>query len=312
MKQRPLVSAVIPVHNRSWCLRRAFDSVLNQTYRPLELIIVDDGSTDETPEILEYIDTQYPLGGSLRERPGDSEPLERPQPFSPVVSFTTRILHQKNRGVSAARNAAIQIARGELIALLDSDDEWKPEKTARQVEAFKAEPDLMINQTDEDWIRDGEFVNKPKRLRKTSGDLFEVSLDHCAVSPSAVMMRRKLFDEIGLFDEAYPACEDYEMWLRVTARYPVGLIDEPLLIKYGGHDDQLSRTVEALDRYRIAAIVKTLDSDILSAEQTRLAIDALEEKCRIYALGARKRGREKEADEIEALARQYQQKFLQK
>ena len=167
----------------------------------------------------------------------------------------------------------------------------------------------MINQTDEDWIRNGKFVNKPKHLRKRSGELFERSLDHCAVSPSAVMMRRELFDKVGMFDENYPACEDYELWLRVTSRYPVALIEEPLLVKYGGHDDQLSRTVEALDRYRIAAIVKTLDSGILNVQQRSLAIEALQEKCRIYALGARKRGRESEADEIELLAREHRKQI---
>ncbi len=303
MKTHPLVTAIIPVHNRSWCVKRAFDSVLKQTYRPMELIIVNDGSTDDTPKVLDHFDEKMPSGGSLRDRPNEALPAERPKAFSPVDAFTTRVIHQKNSGVSAARNRAIEVARGELIALLDSDDEWKPEKTARQVEAFRDDPDLMINQTDEDWIRNGRHVNKPRHLRKTSGDIFEASLDHCAVSPSAVMMRRKLFDKVGLFDENYPACEDYELWLRVTSRYPVGLIGEPLLIKYGGHDDQLSRTVEALDRYRIAAIVKTLDSGILNSKQRLQAIDALEEKCRIYALGARKRGRDAEADEIEQLAR---------
>jgi len=309
MKKHPLVTAIIPVHNRSWCVKRAFDSVLKQTYRPIELIIVNDGSTDETPRVLDHFDQNTPSGGSLRDRPNEALPEERPQSFSPVMSFTTRVIHQKNSGVSAARNRAIESARGELIALLDSDDEWKPEKTERQVEAFRNDPELMINQTDEDWIRNGKFVNKPKHLRKRSGELFERSLDHCAVSPSAVMMRRELFDKVGMFDENYPACEDYELWLRVTSRYPVALIEEPLLVKYGGHDDQLSRTVEALDRYRIAAIVKTLDSGILNVQQRSLAIEALQEKCRIYALGARKRGRESEADEIELLAREHRKQI---
>ncbi|NQU43060.1 glycosyltransferase [bacterium] len=281
---RPLVTVILPVHNRAWCIARAIRSVFSQDYRPLELIVVDDGSTDATPKVIEK--TLADLGNSPR-------------------TPESQILRQENQGVSGARNTAIRAGRGKMVALLDSDDSWEPSKTSRQIGQLSARPDLMLNQTDEIWIRDGVQVNRPRHLLKSEGDLFRQCLDHCAVSPSAVMMRRELLDEIGLFDESYPACEDYEMWLRATSRYEVGLIPEPLLIKYGGHEDQLSRTVLALDRYRIRAICKLLDSAKLSGEQRSLALEELRRKCRIYAQGCEKRGRADEAGEIRALPGRY-------
>jgi glycosyltransferase involved in cell wall biosynthesis len=275
------VSAIVPVHNRAWCIRRSIESVLAQDYRPLELIVVDDGSTDDTPRL---------LGEIAREM------TEHPECKAGGIAL--RILRQDNRGVSAARNLGIRAARGPLIALLDSDDEWLPQKTSRQAADLLAHPGMRVHQTGETWVRRGRRVNPPQRLRKRAGDLFEQSLDHCAISPSAAMLRREVFDEVGLFDETFPACEDYEMWLRITCRHEVGLLDEALIVKHGGHADQLSFTVEALDRHRIRAIVKILDSGALSAAQRDLAVRALETKCRIYAEGCRKRGREDEAEEV--------------
>jgi glycosyltransferase involved in cell wall biosynthesis len=289
----PLVSAIVPVHNRAWCIRRSIESVLAQDYRPLELIVVDDGSTDDTPRL---------LGEIAREM------TEHPE--SKAGGIALRILRQDNRGVSAARNLGIRDARGPLIALLDSDDEWLPQKTSRQAACFPAHPGMRVHQTGETWVRKGRRVNPPLRLRKKAGDLFEQSLDHCAISPSAVMLRRDVFDEVGLFDESFPACEDYEMWLRITCRHEVGLLDEALIVKHGGHEDQLSFTVEALDRHRIRAIVKTLDSGALSAAQRDLAVRALETKCRIYAEGCRKRGREDEAKEVLDLVKRHRGKEI--
>lgn len=277
----PLVSAIVPVHNRAWCIRRSIESVLAQDYRPLELIVVDDGSTDDTPRL---------LGEIAREM---TEYVE-----SKAGGIALRILRQDNCGVSAARNLGIRAARGSLIAFLDSDDEWLPQKTSRQAADLLAHPGMRVHQTGETWVRRGRRVNPPQRLRKRAGDLFEQSLDHCAISPSAAMLRREVFDEVGLFDETFPACEDYEMWLRITCRHEVGLLDEALIVKHGGHADQLSFTVEALDRHRIRAIVKTLDSGVLSAVQREMAVRALEAKCRIYAEGCRKRSREDEAEEV--------------
>jgi len=273
-REFPQVSVIIPTYNRSWCLSEAIDSVLSQTFQNMELIVVDDGSTDETPALL----SRY--GNRLR------------------------CLRQTNQGVSAARNGGIQAARGNLIALLDSDDSWQPDKLARQVAFFDNHPDAMICQTEEIWIRRGVRVNPKRRHRKPSGWIFEPSLALCLVSPSAVMMRRKLLEETGGFDESLPACEDYDLWLRVSLRYPIHLIDDALVVKRGGHDDQLSRQ-HSLDRYRIQSLVKIIGSEPLTDDQTRAASAMLREKCRIYAAGCRKHGRFEEAKAYEMVAEQH-------
>jgi len=284
----PLVTAVLPVYNRAWCIRRSVESVLGQTYRPLELIVVDDGSADTTSDILRDIAQSH--GANEKAAAAD-------------ISLT--IFRQENQGVSAARNAGIRRARGELIAFLDSDDVWLPEKTSRQVADLLGHPRLMLSQTDEQWVRRGVRVNPTARHRKRAGNLFKQSLELCMISPSAVIIRKGIFDRVGLFDESFPACEDYEMWLRITCRYEVGLLPEPLVVKYGGHADQLSATVEALDRYRIRAITKLMDSGLLSPTQYALAVAALKEKCRVYGQGCLKRGREEEARQALALAEEY-------
>jgi glycosyltransferase involved in cell wall biosynthesis len=268
----PRVSVIIPTYNRAWCLREAVDSVLTQEFKDFELMVVDDGSTDETPPLLQ----EY----------GDS----------------IRVLHQRNRGVSAARNAGISGARGDLIAFLDSDDIWLQGKLAFQVEFFNRHPGALICQTEELWVKNGRRVNPGKRHRKRGGMIFEPSLQVCLVSPSAVMLRRGLFDQVGFFDERLPACEDYDLWLRVSCRFPVELIETPLIVKRGGHADQLSRAW-GLDRHRIESIAKLISGSVLTAAQRRAAESVLKEKCRVYAGGCRKRGRMAEADRYEQLAR---------
>ncbi len=268
----PRISVIIPTHNRCRLLARAVDSVLAQTYHGFELIVVDDGSTDETAALL----ARY--GNRIR-----------------VIRQPDR------RGVSAARNLGIGQAAGRLIALLDSDDYWLPQKLARQVAFFEDNPHAVICQTEEIWIRNGVRVNPKKRHQKFGGWIFEKCLPLCLVSPSAVMLRKSLFGEVGLFDENLPACEDYDMWLRISCQYPVGLIEEALIAKCGGHADQLSRMPE-LDKYRIQALVKILGRNCLSPGQREAAHKMLVEKCRIYAGGCRKRGRLAEARYYDELA----------
>jgi len=170
-----------------------------------------------------------------------------------------------------------------------------------QAAFFDARPDARICQTQEIWIRNGRRVNPGRRHQKPAGDIFVPSLSLCLVSPSAVMLEKSLFEEMGGFDEALPACEDYDLWLRVSARWPVHLIDRPLVVKTGGHPDQLSAR-PGLDRYRIRAIDRILRTEPLSAERRRAARAVLTEKCRIYAAGCRKRGKIEDAAYYEGLA----------
>ncbi|MCD6533685.1 MAG: glycosyltransferase [Deltaproteobacteria bacterium] len=270
---QPLISAIIPTFNRSQSLIRAVASVLAQSWSNLEIIVVDDGSTDNSAEL-------------LRKRFGSR----------------IRILQlPRNRGVSYARNRGIELSRGSFIAFLDSDDLWQPLKTERQFAFMQAQADILISQTDEIWIRNGKRVNPCKHHQKPSGSIFSECLPLCVVSPSAVMMRRRFFAQIGLFDETLPACEDYDLWLRTACRYSIPLLAEKLVTKYGGHDDQLSRTIPALDRYRIHALVKIISSGLLTPVQKNLALIILKSKSKIYLKGCRKRGRIGEAAALEQL-----------
>ena len=273
--KNPAVSVIIPTYNRGWILKEAIDSVLAQEFIDYELIVVDDGSTDDTRAILDSYGRD-------------------------II-----VLAQANKGVSAARNRGIAESRAQLVAFLDSDDLWLPQKLTRQVSFFKSNPAALIGQTEETWVRNGVRVNPKKRHQKLSGMIFEPSLDLCLVSPSAVMIRKALFDTIGTFDESLPACEDYDLWLRVGCRYPVFLIDEPLIIKRGGHEDQLSKAA-GLDKYRIQSMRKLIESGQLSKAQAQVTLRTLKDKCTIFANGCRKRNRESEAKYYEALALKYQ------
>ncbi|UCH20443.1 MAG: glycosyltransferase [Deltaproteobacteria bacterium] len=274
MTTNPIVSVIIPTYNRSGMLTEAIDSVLAQDFTDFELIVVDDGSTDDTPRILK------------------------------AYGAKIKVIAQRSAGVSAARNRGIAASSGRFIAFLDSDDLWLPNKLTIQIDFFKTTPAALICQTEEIWVRNGVRVNPKERHRKYSGMIFERSLALCLVSPSAVMARRSLFGQFGLFDESLPACEDYDMWLRVSCRCPIYLIKSPLIIKRGGHADQLSRR-PALDKYRIQAIKKILDSRVLSVDQYQAGIHMLQQKCALYAAGCRKRGRTDEAEFYNALAEKY-------
>jgi len=265
----PHISVVIPTHNRAWCLKHAMDSVLSQDYPRFDLTVVDDGSTDGTAALL----AAYP---------------------------GIRVLGLENRGVSAARNAGVAATQGPLIAFLDSDDRWLPGKLTAQAAFFESHPGARICQTEEIWMRNGVRVNPGKRHQKPSGDIFERSLALCLVSPSAVMLRRTLFEEMEGFDESLPACEDYDLWLRVSCRYPVHLIDVPLVVKTGGHPDQLSRS-PSLDRYRIQSLAKLLTHVPLTPSQRRAALKTLEAKCTLFAAGCTKRGRLEDAEHYRRL-----------
>jgi len=263
---KPSVSIIIPTFNRSQKLIRAVQSVLKQTFRDFEVIIVDDGSSDDTYQAIAF-----------------------------CMSMIQYVKKEVNQGVSAARNSGIRRASAPWIAFLDSDDYWLEDKLSVQMNYIEAHPGTLACQTEEMWIRNGKRVNPRRRHAKLSGDIFSQSLKLCIVSPSSVLVKRSLFDEVGLFDETLPAAEDYDMWLRISCRYPVQLVEKTLVVKEGGHDDQLSRRFMGMDRFRILAIVKLLESGILTHVQQRETIGELSIKCRIYGEGCMKRGRKQEA-----------------
>jgi len=272
----PSCACIIPTYNRPQQTIEAVQSVRAQTLHDLDCIVVDDGSTDDTAERLAILD--------------DSR---------------LRIVRQDHRGVAAARNHGVALASSPWIAFLDSDDRWLPRKLERQMAYMAANPSLRISQTDEIWIRRGMRVNPMKKHRKRAGDLFVSSLELCVISPSAVLLARSLFDEVGGFDETFAVCEDYDLWLRITCCETVGFLPESLVVKYGGHEDQLSRSTPVMDRCRIRAIEKILRSGRLNEAQRQAAIDELDRKCHIVAQGCAKRGNHREAEQLLALVREY-------
>jgi len=258
------ISVVIPTYNRVSFLKEAIDSVLSQTYRNLELIVVDDGSTDDTPKLL----SSY----------GDK----------------IWVITQANKGPSAARNRGIKAAKREWLAFLDSDDVWKLDKLEKQVQFIKDNPDIKICQTEEIWIRNGKRVNPRKKHEMHSGWIYEQCLPLCIVSPSSVMIHKDVFAKVGLFDETMLACEDYDLWLRIAPHYPICLVRKKLIVKQGGHADQQSRTIAALDCLRIKAIVKSLESGNLNENQYESALLELNRKCSVYGNGCIKREKNEE------------------
>ena len=254
------ISVIIPTFDRCELLRRALDSVLKQTQKPREIIVVDNGSKDHT----------YEMVSSL---------------FSNVI-----YLKEKKKGVSASRNRGIASAKSNWIALLDSDDVWKPEKLEKQIAFNINNPKYRLIHTNEIWYRNNKFLNQLKKHKKSGGDIFKNSLSLCCISPSSTLIKKEIFSDYGYFDESLEVCEDYDMWIRITAKEEVGYLDEPMLIKHGGHSDQLSKKYWGMDRFRIFSLEKNLNGNWFTKEQRQTVINVLIKKLTILTNGANKRG----------------------
>ncbi len=274
-QMQPVLTIIIPTFNRAGFLKESVLSVLAQTFTDYELIVIDDGSTDLTQEVM----------------------LEFPR-----VRY---VACPENSGVSHARNLGIGMARGRYICFLDSDDLWVKNKLERQIRWMESHSDCQVCYTDEIWIRKGVRVNPMNKHRKYSGDIFAPSLPLCIVSPSSVLMRSSLFDEVGLFDEDLPVCEDYDLWLRISLKYPVHFIEEKLIVKQGGHEDQLSTKYWGMDRFRVVALEKLLRESSLSEERRGLVVKTLLQKCGILVQGFSKRGKVQEAERYQVLIEKY-------
>ena len=266
----PVFSVIIPTYNRDQFLKTAINSVLTQSFQDFELIIIDDGSTDKTKALIQNI-------------------------TDPRISY----IFQKNKGVSSARNRGILSAKGELLAFLDSDDKFDPEKLAITYHYIKKFPQINIFHSEEIWYKNNVLLAQKTKHKKPEGNVFEKALTLCCISMSTAVIKKSIFNELGLFDQNLPACEDYEFWLRAVSQYPVKLIPTALTIKSGGHPGQLSQKYQCMDKFRIYAIDKILNSNLLNERQKQLAIEELKIKCAIYINGARKRNKLKQAAAME-------------
>jgi glycosyltransferase involved in cell wall biosynthesis len=271
------ISVIIPVHNRPRFVVSAVNSVLAQSRKASEIIVIDDGSTDNTPKALEQ--------------------------FGRQIIY----IRQDNKGISAARNAGIKIAKSEWLAFLDSDDEWLPDKIENAVIFCSQNPQYKIFQSQEIWIRNSRIVNPKIKHQKTGGWIFKESLPLCIVSPSASLIRQEVFDDIGLFDENFPVCEDYDLWLRILRKYPIGLDETPGIKKYGGHPDQLSHKYWGMDYYRVLAMEKHIHGPELDEEMRTIVLREIVKKLKVLASGARKR--HKYWKEVEEKLSSYQEEL---
>ena len=277
-----MISVILPTYNRAAFLERSIGSVVAQTMLPGELIVVDDGSTDDTAALLARL--------------------------GPSLPFSLRVVRQVNRGAAAARNLGIQQAHGELLAFLDSDDWWDRTKIEQQYEVMRGQPHVLITHTREIWYRNGKRVNQKKKHAPPSGYIFPACLRMCVVGMSTVMARQDFFIRYGLFDEQLPCCEDYDLWLRAAWDTDFLLVDHALTLKEGGRPDQLSRIhAIGMDKFRIRSLVNLLaDTQVrLSTEQRSLAVAELKRKCAIYGQGCIKHGRREEGECFLRLPDQY-------
>jgi glycosyltransferase involved in cell wall biosynthesis len=247
-----MISIIIPVYNRQEFIKRSIDSVLDQIYKDFELIIVDDGSSDLTPDILK------------------------------TYKDKIKVITTKNQGVSSARNLGIKASSGEWICFLDSDDVWQSDKLQCQIEFHKLHPHILFSHTFEKWVRNDKEIKQKAIHKKPNGWCFEDNLAFCKIAPSTVMIYRSILDSVGLFDESLEVCEDYDLWLRVLREYEVGLVEDVLTTKYAGHDDQLSFKHHSMDKFRIEALLKH--------KELPQVIDEIKKKAKILINGAKKRG----------------------
>ena len=254
------ISVVIPTLNRINTLQRALDSVINQTYKPAEIIVVDNGSSDGT---LKFLREQYPK---------------------------ITILTENKVGVSSARNKGIKKSINQWIALLDSDDAWHPRKLEVQTSMLdSALKEYNLIHTDEVWFRNNKHINQMKKHKKQGGYIFERCLSLCCISPSSVLFKKNILDKVGLFDESLPVCEDYDMWLKICSSEEVLFAQDKLTYKYGGHKDQLSKSYWGMDRFRIKSIENIIKNFDLTNKQKKQAKKELIKKLKIIINGAFKR-----------------------
>jgi len=213
------VSATIPVYNQAEYVGEAIQSVLAQTYRDFELIVVDDGSTDDTPEV--------------------------------VSSYGSRIrsLRQPNRGGAAALNAGIRAARAPWIAWLSADDLWEPTKLERQIDAIRQFPDVGLVYTDYVYIDPTGTILSAEHFpcpRTKTRTLLWLLL-RCYINGSSTLIRREVFDRVGDYDENNRLTPDWDMWLRIAQAYRIAHVPEPL-VRYRIHPNQTSAKREIMER----------------------------------------------------------------
>ena len=169
-----------------------------------------------------------------------------------------------------------------------------PKKLEYQINALSGHKDYLVCHTNEIWIRDGLRINQKQKHQKYGGFIFEKLLDICRISPSSILINRKVFNDVGNFDENLRICEDYDLWLRIAAKYPIYYLEKPLILKYGGHEGQLSKNLHGIEQYRIQSLEKILGSTDLNDGYYRAAVKMLLKKILIFKSGLARRNKKVE------------------
>ena len=260
----PRVDIIIPAYGRAGLLAEAIASVQAQTFTDWTLWIVDDASAEAIV---------LPTGRDSR--------------------IEVRRL-PANRGPAFTRNYGASLGLAPYIAFLDSDDLWHPEKLEHAMAAFALDTNLLWWHSNELWLRHGQPAKQKTIHRKQGGQFFERALERCLISPSAVVLQRNFFTTISGFAPAFRLCEDYELWLRLLLRAPIGYSDEPLTIKRAGDWPQLSSARE-IDRYRVLAMhrVWRLSRHEMPEHWRTALLDECVRKCTLLVGGAAKHQNER-------------------
>jgi glycosyltransferase involved in cell wall biosynthesis len=261
------VSVVMPAYNRSYLLSRTLDSVLRQTLKPHEVLVVDDHSTENLREVL--------------------------------GNHKVRLIPSVGKGVSAARNTGVRAATGDWIAFLDSDDEWMPEKLKKQMDYLSQNPHLDFIHTNESWIRNGKMIPQLAKHQKSGGRIFAKCTEQCVIAASSVLAKKEFLIQMGLFDESFIVCEDFDFWLRIAAKNEIGFLQETLTIKHGGHAEQLSLQHHSMDLWRVRALAKHLNESELLPEEVAALHLSLQTKAEILLNGFKKYPNPKLSFEVE-------------
>ncbi len=232
----PIVSVITPVFNGETWLEEALDSALAQTFPSLEIIVVNDGSTDDSLAI-------------ARARARDDGRI--------------RIIDQANAGLPTARNRAMKVARGAYLALLDADDAWLPDHLLLVMQAFERDPDLgLVHANIERVDADGALVDIPNRYWHEHTDVFEaLALRHEHVSCPTAVFSRLALDTVGGFDPRFTGlgCEDRDLWLRIAARFRIGFLDQ-VTARYRFHSSSMSAASERMALARQMLVAKLAES----------------------------------------------------
>lgn len=234
----PKVSVIIPTYNNSQYIVEALNSVLLQTYRDFEVIIVDDGSTDNTYKNITGIITAHPN--------------------------LLKYIYQENRGLPSARNIGIKNSCGEYIALLDSDDAWLTNKLEQTINNLEENSEISMVYSDMYLVnRQGDILHKWLQTKNNfcEGYIYNQLIKENFIIPSSVVIRRRLLDEVGYFDENITYAEDYDLWLRIAEKNKIGLVNHPL-VKWRQHDKNMSKNFEKCSKYLIKVFNKQIQKNI--------------------------------------------------